>query len=87
MDRHRNGEPNVKRVKQSAEDNYFVLGIKHDQAERHGKRHGGVPRWPTPKDAAFQKAELEAVAGVRQRRVAKGKRANMSVKWRRATSG
>lgn len=87
MDRHRNGEPNVKRVKQRAEDDYLVLGIKHRQAERHGKRHCSVSRRPPPKDAAFEKTQLKAMAGVYQRRDVHRRRSKSSVKWRRAASG
>jgi len=87
MDGHGNAKPNVKRVKQRAEDNAPVPGLKRRQAERHGKRHGGVSRRPTPKDAAPKKAKLEAVAGVRQRRAVQRKRSNMAVKRRRAASG
>jgi len=86
MDGHRNAQPDVERVQQRQENKHFVFRMKRDQANRHGEGHGGVRRRPAPKNAAFEKTELEAVAGVYPRSAVHHGVGEMPEKWRRQAS-
>ncbi len=83
MDGHRHAEADIERIEQREENKFLILGIERDEAGRHGKRNGGVRRRPAPEDAAFEETELEAMAGVNQRRTARHFEA--SKMWRDAS--
>jgi len=85
MDGHRDAEADVECIEQREEDKHPIFRIEHDQADRHGKRNGGVRRRPAPKDAAFEETELETVAGINQRSVGSRRHSEASEWWREAS--